>query len=375
MLVDPRQTIAGRRVFVTGANGFIGRRLVHTLNQAGAKVTILSRSGRGTTARHGSSVRTIVGELNDAGLLATAFRNQEIVFHLAYDGRATAAANLAAFDSVLRGSIEAGVGRIVHTSSIVVYDDWPNGDIDESGSMSRPGGSGYRQAKIEMERRLMAGRIPAAILQPTIVYGPGSALWTEQFLEWLSAGDIVLPTPEGHCSGVFVDDLVQALLRAAALQDLGRERLIVSGPEPFPWSHLLEGYARIVGSRSGTVQQVPVEELQSRLGPAPDDDHQDEGPSRAAVIHTVGRRVFGRERFERTLRLIKARLAGGGRMYPDRHLLELFSATGHCHIGHARERLGFDPEFDLAKGLAATASELRGRYASSNSPRRLTSAT
>jgi len=67
MLVDPRQTIAGRRVFVTGANGFIGRRLVHTLNQAGAKVTILSRSGRGTTARHGSSVRTIVGELNDAG--------------------------------------------------------------------------------------------------------------------------------------------------------------------------------------------------------------------------------------------------------------------------------------------------------------------
>lgn len=359
MLVDPRQTIVGRRVFVTGANGFIGRRLVHTLDQAGAKVTILCRSGRGTTAKHGPSVRTIVGELNNTGLLETGLRDQEIVFHLAYDGRATAAANLAAFDLVLAASAEAGVGRIVHTSSIVVYDDWPNGDIDETGSMSRPGGSGYRQAKIEMERRLMAGPIPAAILQPTIVYGPESVLWTEQFIEWLSAGDIVLPTPEGHCSGLFVDDLVQALLRAATLPDLGQERFIVSGSDPFPWSRLLDGYARIVGS--GSVQHVPVNELQSRLGTTPDDDHHDEGPSRAAVIHAAGRRIFGRERFERMLRLIKGRLARGGRMYPDHHLLDVFSATGHCRIRHARERLGFNPEFDLAKGLAATASDLRDR--------------
>jgi nucleoside-diphosphate-sugar epimerase len=47
-------------------------------------------------------------------------------------------------------------------------------------------------------------------------------------------------------------------------------------------------------------------------------------------------------------------------MYPDRHLLELFSATGRCDIGRARARLGFKPAYDLEKGLAATASELRG---------------
>lgn len=191
MRMDPRQTIVGRRVFVTGANGFIGRRLVDALDQAGAKVTSLQRS-RG--AKRGASVRAIVGDLNDTALLETGLREQEIVFHLAYDGRAPAAANLAAFDSVLAASAKAGVNRIVHTSSIVVYDGWPNGDLDETGSMSRPGGSGYRQAKIEMERRLMSGSIPAAILQPTIVYGPGSALWTEQFIEWLTVGDIVLPT-------------------------------------------------------------------------------------------------------------------------------------------------------------------------------------
>jgi len=359
MTIDPRRSIAGRRVFVTGATGFIGRRLVDALDHAGANVTILCRTRRGTTATRGSSARTVVGDLHDTALLDTSLHGQEIVFHLAYDGHASAAANLAAFDSVLTSSARAGVGRIVHTSSIVVYDGWPNADIDETGSMNRPGGSGYRRAKIEMEHRLMAGPIPAAILQPTIVYGPGSVFWTEQFIEWLGTGDVVLPTPEGHCSGVFVDDLVQALLRAATLPDLGRERFIVSGPEPFPWSRLLEGYARIAGS--GGVRQVPVNELRSRLGTRPDEDHVDEAPSRMAAVHAAGRRMLGRERFERLVRLFRQRMAGGGGMFPDHHLLEVFSATGTCSIRHARERLGFEPEFDLMKGLAATESDLSGR--------------
>jgi nucleoside-diphosphate-sugar epimerase len=358
MLMDPQQVIAGRRVFVTGASGFIGRRLVDALDRAGARVTTLSRTRRRTAAAPASSVRTIVGDLTDTTLLENGLREHEIVFHLAYDGRATAAANLAAFDSVVTASHKAGVGRVVHTSSIVVYDGWPDSDIDETSGMSRPGGSGYRQAKIEMERRLMAAPLPAAILQPTLVYGPGSAFWTEQFIEWLRVGDVVLPTPEGHCNGVFVDDLIQALLRAATLPDLRHERFIVSGSEPFSWSRLLEGYARIAGR--GNVQHVPVDELLSRLGPEPDDDHHDEGPSRLAIIHTAGRTLVGRERFERLLRLIKSRLSRDGRMYPDRHLLGVFSATGTCSITHARERLGYEPEFDLAKGLAATGLSGRG---------------
>ena len=349
--MDARRTIAGRRVFVTGANGFIGRHLVSALDRAGADVTVLSRTRPGTTG----PVRTIVGDLTDATLLEAGLQNQEIVFHLAYDGRATAAANLAAFDTLCVASEKARVGRIVQTSSIVVYDGWPDGDLDEASSMDRPGGSGYRQAKIEMERRLMAGPLPAAILQPTLVYGPGSAFWTEQFLEWLSIGDVALPTPEGHCHGIYVDDLVQALLCAATLPDLARERFIVSGAGPFAWSRLLEGYAQIAGH--GHVKHVPVNELRARLGPEQDgDDHsQDEAPWWALAIHATGRKLLKRHRYERLLRLIKGRLASGGIVYPDQHLLGVFSAKGQCSIHRARERLGFEPEFDLARGLAATA--------------------
>ena len=87
----------------------------------------------------------------------------------------------------------------------------------------------------------------------------------------------------------------------------------------------------------------------------------DESPSRMAGVHAAGRRLLGRERFERLVRLFRRRMARGGSMFPDYHLLEVFSATGTCSIRHARERLGYEPEFDLMKGLAATESDLSGR--------------
>src|SRR5690606_39281896 len=82
---------------------------------------------------------------------------------------------------------------------------------------------------------------------PTIVYGPGSALWTDGFATALLGGGVVLPEPAGLCNGVFVEDVVQACLKAATLPDLGRERFVISGPAPFPWSALLQGYVRALG--------------------------------------------------------------------------------------------------------------------------------
>ena len=256
---------------------------------------------------------------------------------------------------------DAGIGRIIHTSSIVVYDVWPNENLDETSPMQRPGGSPYRQAKIEMEKQLMAGPIPAAILQPTLIYGPGSALWTDQLTENLATGAQILPQPEGLCNGVFVDDVVQAILRAAVLEDLGQERFVISGPEPVAWSDLLSGYSRIIGK--GELRLEPYQALSDRLGPEPDHDAGPETLSVAARISALGRTLLGRERFEALVRAIKRRLASGdGAAYPDRHLLDLFAAKGRCSIAQAQARLGYQPDYPLEKGLAATADYLRGRF-------------
>lgn len=347
---------AGRHVLVTGATGFIGRRLVHALNRAGAVVTVLTRS-RASLSGLPKAIRPCIGAMTDRAVLDEALAGQEIIFNLAYDVRATAAENLAAFDSLLAAASGAEVQRIVHTSSIVVYDAWPAADCVETGTMDRPAGGPYRRAKIEMERRLVAGPLPAAILQPTIVWGPGSTLWTDGFARALLSGGVVIPEPEGLCNGVFVDDVVQACLKAALLPDLGRERFVISGPEPFAWSALVDGYARILGTK-GALRE-PAAEILKALGPRPAEGAEDPAPSGAARVSALARRLIGHRRFEALVSLARQRLGKSGPLRPDHHLFEEYMGRGHCHIGHARARLGYAPEYDLAAGLRATEAHLK----------------
>lgn len=348
--------LRGRKVLVTGASGFIGRRLVAALCASGAEVTALVRSRHGLTAFDGQPVRPVLASLADADKLPAAVAGQEVIFSLAYDVRAPAQTNLDGFANLVRTAEAEGKARIVHASSIVVYDGWPDGPVSEATPMDKPGGGPYRQAKIAEERQLMGGSLAAAILQPTIVWGPGSSLWTDGLAEALLAGAVLLPQPEGLCQGVFIDDVVQACLKAAIVPDLGRERFIVNGPAPFAWSALLSGYAGLLGR--GEVRFRPAAEL------APPADAGPKGgapqkPPLAARVSAAGRTILGRDRFEALLRHVRRHLKQGGEMRPDAHLFQLFTASGACPPDLARARLGYRPAFGLQEGLAATADHLR----------------
>ncbi|MGB3148511.1 MAG: NAD-dependent epimerase/dehydratase family protein [Paracoccaceae bacterium] len=348
--------LRGTKALVIGGTGFVGRRLLPALIAAGAEVTLLARS-RPSGLLQG--VRVLRGELGNRACLSAAVAGQEVVFNLAYDVRASAATNLAAFDGLLAALTAAAAGpgtapRLIHTSSAVVYDDWPHGQLDERSAMKGPVGP-YAAAKRQMEERLMAAHFPAAILQPTIVWGPGSALWTDGFAEVLrQGGRIFLPVPEGLCQGVFVDDLVQALLRAACLPDLGQERFLINGPQPFRWSELIDGYRVILGR--GSIALLPAADLAPPTEPAP--PPIDSGPSLAARISAAGRRAIGHDRFEALLRRAR-RLKGPKDLRPDAHLFALFCAAGSCPATLAQKRLGYRPVYDLTNGLQATAKHLR----------------
>jgi len=352
---DTNISLSGQRVFVTGASGFIGRRVVGALLAVGASVTTLSRSRRTRVSVDKHDVTRVIGSTADGALMQASLKSQDILVNLAYDVRASGAENLAAFETLIDAAERAGIKRIVHTSSIVVYDGWPNQDLDEACTSEQSGGGPYRQTKIKMERRLQRGPIPAAILQPTIVYGPDSSLWTDQFARALMTAGIVLPDPVGLCNGVFVDDVAQAVVCAATVADLGQEEFIISGPSAFGWPELLNGYAKTLGQ--GSLAQVPVVQLRARLGPVVADDDA-ATPGMAARISAVGRNLIGQDRFEALVRRARQRLTKPQPMYPDHHLLGVFSATGSCSIALAKKRLGYEPQFDLAKGLQATEAHL-----------------
>lgn len=352
--------LAGSKVVLTGATGFVGARVLAACVAAGAEVSAIVRSRRGEEAVSAAGAAPVRADLRDVRTLKAVMSGCDALCHLAYDIRAGEAENLAVFDAVLAAAEEAGIGRFIQTSSVVVYDDWPAKDLTEECPKSGQSGGPYGRAKIEMEHRVHTSPLPSITLQPTLVYGPGSLLWTNHFADALQGRGLVLPTPEGCCNAVYVDDVAQAFLRAIALDDPKSDTFLISGATPVDWSALLEGYRAIVG---GTLIREPADEIAASLGP--EHTGQSSVPL-AARVSAMGRRIIGNERFEQVVSIAKRLKPSGqqGPVSPDHHMLRLFTSKGAVRIDHAKDLLGYSPTFDLEAGLRATEPYLRARSGS-----------
>lgn len=337
--------LADRRVVVTGGRGFIGRRLIAALVRDGAGVTAILRSGHDAADLRAVGAQIEIAALTDPAAMTRILTGCDTLFHFAYDVRASGADNRAAFHILTRAAADARVARIVHASSAVVYDTWPAGPITPATPITAGQGGDYRRTKAAMEQALIGGPTPAAILQPTIVYGPGSALWTDAPIRALRAGGIVLPDPPGLCPAIHVDDIVEAAIRAALLPDLTRERFLLSGPDRMTWADFYNGYAAHIGT--GQVILRPHADLAARLGPP--SDTAPKGPSAAARISAALRRTLGSRRFDAILATLRP---AKDPTYPERSALALYSASPVLDLSATEARLGFAPSIDFQQGLA-----------------------
>ncbi|MGW5823052.1 SDR family NAD(P)-dependent oxidoreductase, partial [Streptomyces noursei] len=128
---------AGRKVLVTGAEGFIGSTLVDLLVAAGAEVRAFVHykpyAEKGNLARYlepGGPVEMLAGDVRDAGRVMDAVAGCDTVFHLAaligipysYDSPgAYVQTNVVGTENVAEACRRHGVRRMVHTSTSEVY--------------------------------------------------------------------------------------------------------------------------------------------------------------------------------------------------------------------------------------------------------------
>ncbi len=342
-------SVSGQNIVITGARGFIGSRVLNSLIAGGAQITAILRTGHEAKKLRQLGARVEVTALKRGTALENALEGQDTLINTAYDIRAGMDENLAAFEALIDAAGNAGIKRVIHTSSAVVYDDWPQGEIDENSPITAGAGGGYRQAKIMMENILLRGDFEVIILQPTIVYGSGSALWTTGPMAALTGGGVVLPDPSGHCAAVHVDDVVQAFVKAVEVADIKQEKFLISGADRPSWQRFYGGYRDILGG--GEVLSKPANDLQARLA-APNGVEISSGPSAAAKISARLRQLIGTNNFENFTGKIRAMRGSGAPHYPDQHMLTLLAASPLISIEHARTRLGYEPQVDFEKGLA-----------------------
>jgi dihydroflavonol-4-reductase len=171
------------KVFLTGATGFVGSHVARVYAEAGAQLRLLTRSSSNVAALEGLDADVVVGDLRDAASLRSAIAGCEAVVHVAADYRlwvrdpkAMYAANADGTRELLRLAREAGVRRVVYTSSVatmgfktdgtIVNEDTPVGIADMIGHYKRSKFLGEQEA-IQAAR---AGQ-EVMILNPTTPIG------------------------------------------------------------------------------------------------------------------------------------------------------------------------------------------------------------
>ncbi|MEO5701560.1 MAG: NAD-dependent epimerase/dehydratase family protein [Casimicrobiaceae bacterium] len=358
-------TLAGRKLLVTGASGFVGARLVEALAEQSFPVTAAIRHSRGSERIAHLAIDRRSADLVDAGAVRRMVAGHDVVFNLAYDHTRSGQANVEIGRCIADACVAEGVRRLIHASSIVVYDDWPSGDLAETSRRGGGDGDEYRAAKWTIEcdlaARAAAGTLDCVILQPTIVYGPFSPLWTDRFAAALLAGRLVLPPGAlGRCNGLYVDDLVTALLAAATSAVPAGSHYIISGSEPFPWSQLFAALSHALERNWG--ERAPL-----ARAPLPGHARHDRPAGRERTVRPVLRwlrRRLGAAAVAKMRARAQGWIAPGGLTTcdPVGESPALFLDSGTCDIAAARHELGYEPKYDATAGLAATAEYLGRRY-------------
>jgi len=229
-------------ILVTGATGFVGAAVARFLLNKKEKVRVLARPGSDRRNLEGLDVDIVEGDLLDRASLDRAAKGCRGLFHVAADYRLWTPkptdmfkANVGGTRNMLLAAAEAGVKRIVYTSSVATLGipaGMPCGDEESPVAFEDMIGA-YKQSKFLAEeevRALVANQgIPAVIVNPAAPIGPGDIKPTPtgRMIVEAAAGRIPAYVDTG-LNIVHVDDVARGHWLAYEKGKVG-ERYILGG--------------------------------------------------------------------------------------------------------------------------------------------------
>ncbi len=250
---------------VTGATGFVGSHVARVLAERGADLRLLVRASSRTENIDSLKAERVVGDLRDPASFKRAMAGCEFVFHVAADYRLWARdpremyrSNVEGTRALIQMAREAGVRRVVYTSSVATMGFTGNGrPADEASPVSFGDMIGhYKKSKWLAEQAAIEEAKKGA---DVVIVNPSTPVG-EQDIKPTPTGRIVVDFlkrkfPAYVDTGLNVVDVTEVARGHVMAMEKGRpgERYILGG-ENLTLKQILDKLAAITGLKSPTVK-------------------------------------------------------------------------------------------------------------------------
>ncbi|MGB5296401.1 MAG: SDR family oxidoreductase [Thermoanaerobaculia bacterium] len=243
--------IADTPIFVTGASGYIGGRLVPRLLERGYRVRCLARSPKKLESRPWAgqpTVEIVAGDVGDTALLAEQMRGCRAAYYLVHSmlaaGPAYASKDAELARAFSTAAANAGCERILYL-----------GGLGETGE----GLSEHLTSRRETETLLASGPVPVTVLRAAMIIGAGSASF--EILRYLVERLPVMVTPrwvQTEGQPIAVHNVIEYLLDALVMEETIGRTLDIGGPDVLSYRDMMGVMAEALGLRHRLVIPIPV---------------------------------------------------------------------------------------------------------------------
>ncbi len=228
-----------KTILVTGGSGFIGHNLTKVLISKGYKVKVLVRQNSNLKYLRNLDIEFCFGDLNDKNTLYRAIKNRDTVFHTAaviamWKGKEKQQyqTNVIGTRNICEVALDSGIKKFIHTSSVATL-GWKNNYtlIDELSEYNWGEKLTYNYTKFLAEKEVLltvAKGLPAVIVNPSIVIGPGDYNFHGGALIKRLKNKTIPFYLDGGINISFIDDIINGHINAALYGKIG-ERYILGG--------------------------------------------------------------------------------------------------------------------------------------------------
>jgi nucleoside-diphosphate-sugar epimerase len=313
---------------VTGGHGFVGTHLCARLASEGHRVRVLARPSSDLGNLAGIEAEVVRGDVTEPAGLGAAVAGCDVIFHLAgalkglreedlFRVNADGTRNLA----MAAAAASPPPSRFVYVSSLAAAGPSPGGTVPRTEEMPSRPLTWYGRSKLAGEETVRSlPDLEWTIVRPPIVYGPRERDLLDYFRlarrGWLP----VLGAADRFYSLIYVEDLAEGLVRAAAAPASANQIYFLTGAEAVSWLEL----GRLIGAAlgvSGRAVRIPE-----------------------AVASAAGRVADSLARAQRRPHI-----------FSSQKVLEMLALAWVCSADKAARDIGWRAATPLAEALALTA--------------------